>query len=334
MKKKILIVSICVLLLLGCVAHVAAVSEGFEWPFSTAKENCAHEYTAIVSVEATCTDAGEVVYSCNKCGHSTKQSQEAFGHPAVLNGKCVLCDQPVSASEGLEYESSTEGDGYVVTGIGTCTDTTVVIPEMYNGEYVVKIGVQAFKGCANIKSVVIPEYVTTIGSEAFANCKALETVTFPSDLERIDDEAFLNCVNLSGIELPEGLEHIGKSAFKYCLNIATELVIPGSVTEIGEGAFFACYHIQTLKIGSGNKPIQIAQDAFFCCIDLKTLILPERLTSVGDWSFFGCKNIEAVHFGGTEQQWQAITFGSRTKYEWDENVAADEIHYNSEGPIA
>ena len=41
-------------------------------------------------------------------------------------------------SEGLEM--TLEGDAYSVTGIGTCTDSQIVIPKAYNGKPVVSIG--------------------------------------------------------------------------------------------------------------------------------------------------------------------------------------------------
>lgn len=329
MKKKILIVSICVLLLLGCVAYVAAVSNGFEWPFSTAKEDCVHEYTAIVSKEATCTEPGVVVYSCAKCGHSVKQSQEAFGHPGVSKNKCIVCGESISESEGLEYASSP--DGYIVAGIGICTDTIVIIPTTYNGGYVVGIGEQAFKGNDKITQVVIPDTVTTISSKAFADCAKLETVELSTALKQIGDEAFINCGKLKNVTFPEGLTYIGESAFKYCINIAVDshkLVIPNSVTEIGKGAFFACYHIETLEIGLGIK--NIAEDTFFCCIDVKTLILPKTLESVGNWAFFGCMSLEDVQFGGSMAQWNAIDFGDKA---WGENegYAPETVAYKSQG---
>lgn len=325
MKKKVWIVSICLLLLLGCAAHVAALSGGFDlWPFSDAKENCAHTYIAIVSVEATCTTNGEVVYSCNKCGDTKTQSHAAFGH-TVSDGWCVLCGMQANASEGLEYRYSSELGGYIVTGIGTCTDTIIKISDTYKEKPVVMIGEKAFKGCGDIKSVEIPDTVKSIAPEAFANCKELTGVTFSSTsmLDKIDDKAFFYCVKLSNINFPESLTYIGTAAFKYCPNIATDLVIPDAVTTLGGEAFFACYHIRSLKIGTGIT--QILNDTFFCCVDLETLILPATLTSVGDWGFYDCANIKTIHFGGSQSQWSAIQFGNK--------VGLPEITptYNSQG---
>ena len=72
---------------------------------------------------------------------------------------------------------SFEGNDYVVTIIednafdGCYELTSVVIPNS-----VESIGEQAFQGCTGLKSVTIGSGVTTIGAKAFNYCNALETV--------------------------------------------------------------------------------------------------------------------------------------------------------------
>ncbi len=58
----------------------------------------------------------------------------------------------ISYSEGLEYTLKEDGT-YAVSGIGTCTDTDIVIPSMYNGEAVTAIGRYAFNGCTGLTQV-------------------------------------------------------------------------------------------------------------------------------------------------------------------------------------
>ena len=48
-------------------------------------------------------------------------------------------------SEGLTYELNSQRDGYIVTGMGTCTDTRVVIPSTYKGLPVMSIAKGAFQ---------------------------------------------------------------------------------------------------------------------------------------------------------------------------------------------
>lgn len=52
------------------------------------------------------------------------------------------------------------------------------------------VGIDSFKGCINLKEVVMEEGVEMIASYAFRNCKALETVTLPRTMESIGMGAF------------------------------------------------------------------------------------------------------------------------------------------------
>ena len=99
----------------------------------------------------------------------------------------------------MTYEINAAGTGYIVTGIGTCTDTEIVIPDMYNGLPVVEIDDWAFCYCDSLTSVVIPDSVTEIGSHAFAACYNLTSVVIPDSVTEIGAWAFNGCSNLTEI---------------------------------------------------------------------------------------------------------------------------------------
>ena len=82
---------------------------------------------------------------------------------------------PATGSLGLEYTLDADGKSYSVSGIGTCTDSDIVIPSKYNGLTVTSIGPNAFYGCT-FTSVIIGDNVTTIDGYAFAYCRSLITV--------------------------------------------------------------------------------------------------------------------------------------------------------------
>lgn len=64
------------------------------------KEECSHSYERRVTVEATCTSAGEAAYTCIHCGESYTEIIPATGHKPVT-------DQAIPA--GCETEGRTEG---------------------------------------------------------------------------------------------------------------------------------------------------------------------------------------------------------------------------------
>ena len=129
---------------------------------------------------------------------------------------CATCNSTVKTetiskiepSQGLEF-TIVYGDGSVysrdycyVSGIGTCTDTNIVIPSEYNGVTVRAIGMYAFVNCTSIKSVIIPGSVTGIREGAFKNCTSLETVTIPGGIT-FADYVFKGCSSLEKIDFKE-----------------------------------------------------------------------------------------------------------------------------------
>ena len=79
-------------------------------------------------------------------------------------------------SVGLEYRSNGDGTCYV-SGIGSCTDTDVLIPTTSpEGDTVTSIGNSAFFYCENLTSITIPVGVTSIGDGAFCACHDLTSV--------------------------------------------------------------------------------------------------------------------------------------------------------------
>ena len=136
--------------------------------------------------------------------------------------------------------------------------TSVVIPDS-----VTSIDNNAFQRCANLTSVTIPDSVTTIGEGAFSGCYNL--VTFDvnvnngkysaSDDGKIlynkDKTELIGYPSASGdIEILEGTISIEKDAFAGCDNL-TSVVIPDSVTTIGDSAFSGCSNLTDITIGNG-----------------------------------------------------------------------------------
>jgi hypothetical protein len=79
---------------------------------------------------------------------------------------------------------------------------------------------------------VVPEGIKKIGMF----CSSDSVVTLPGSVKVIEVAAFCECKNLSTIHLPDGLTTIGADAFYKCP--LRDVIVPDSVTEIGDTAFF------------------------------------------------------------------------------------------------
>ena len=85
------------------------------------------------------------------------------------------------------------------------------------------------------KEFVIPEGVIKIGDYAF-QCADLNVVVFPNGLKEIGRWAFMHCSHLVSVKLNDELAIIKENAFYGCCYIL-EITVPGTVCEIGKGAF-------------------------------------------------------------------------------------------------
>ena len=115
-------------------------------------------------------------------------------------------DDVVIGSEGLEFSWADDGT-YIVVGIGSCTDTDIIIPSHTpDGERISCIGAGAFYGCDEITSVTVPGNVTVIGEGAFAGCTGMVGLTLYEGVQIIEDYAFIGCSGLLNLTIPDSVD--------------------------------------------------------------------------------------------------------------------------------
>jgi hypothetical protein len=261
----------------------------------TAVIPAAHAFTEVVLKEATRTEEGRKSMTCTICGF---QKEEAI---------------PVIVSHGLSYSVNKDGITCTIKGLGTCTDTNIIIPHTIDGYRVVAIADAAFGQASHIVEIVIPDTVLSIGSLAFRGC-AISEIVIPDSVTEIGTNIFLECGQLERIVLGSGLTSLYTPFFQkmtlksfviacnitklenFALNEFTALesiILPETLTSIGSSAFAECKNLKEIIIPASVE--SIGGWAFQSCRSLTSVTLPEGITNVNEWLFYSCLALEDVY---------------------------------------
>ena len=250
----------------------------------------------------TCVEIGWDAYvTCSRCDYTTYKEIPATGH-SYENKVCTVCGE-LKPSDGLEY-SSIYGAYYIVSGIGTCKDTDVVISSTYNGKPVTSIGESAFIDCTNLTSITIPKSVKSIEHSAFAGCSSLTSITIPSSVTSIGAATFANCTSLTSIIIPSSVTSIGYGAFQRCTSLTNFVVDANNVNYQSidgnlyskDGKTLMNYAVRktntSFEIPTGVT--SIGEYAFSDCTSLESLIIPSSVTSIGRYAFYYCTSLSNI----------------------------------------
>ena len=170
-------------------------------------------------------------------------------------------------------------------------------PEKIKGEYHIREGVKvignrAFDKYSSLTSINIPNSVTNIGEWAFYGCKSLTNIIIPSSVVNMNGNPFLGW---------DGDLHNESKAFVYERQVLfnkdkttliayrskeKSYIIPNSVTNIGDNAFWFCESLTSINIP--NSVTNIGDYAFVGCESLTSINIPNSVTNIGRSAFQDC----------------------------------------------
>lgn len=282
---------------------------------SSTEEKHTHKFSDWeTALKPTCTADGTRVHGC-ECGYRVGETIKPLGHNMV-DDVCTNCGRSYY-STGLVYVSNGDGTCYV-GGIGSCTDTDVIIPATSpEGDTVTAIGDLAFSCCNIFTSITVPKAVTELGDYAFYGCTA-NTILFEegSQLTTIGDFAFQESTSLSNIELPETVMYIGQNSFdktkiydnkSYWVNgifyiskclikaeskISGEQTITYEILTIADGAFAGCTSLKGIKLPATTT--YVGKNAFNGCTTLTSANIPSSVTSIQEGTFNNCSKLTYI----------------------------------------
>ena len=278
----------------------------------------------IVDKEPTKTEDGLKHTECTMCG-------KLFQEVTIYAG-----------SQGLNFVLNSDGQSYSVKGIGTCTDSDVVIPRQYKGLPVTMIANYAFRECTSLTSVTIGDSVTSIGDYAFSGCASLTSVEVdpnnayyksvdgvlytkdgktllfyprgktntifitPNFVTIIADDAFSKCTSLTSVTIGDSVISIGAFAFEECHSL-TSVTIGNSVTSIDHHAFFYCSSLENVTIG--NSVTSIGYGSFSGCTSLTSINIPDSVTEISSLAFASCTSLTSINIPDSVTSIGEFAFG-------------------------
>lgn len=224
---------------------------------------------------------------------------------------------------------------------------------------VTEIGTGIFNSCFNLRTLRFTAGVKVFPAGLFRECENLETIEIPQGVEKIADHAMQGCPGLEAVHIPSSVTEIGETLFDegtsviiygasgsyaqtyarehqipfqtegetlppsetkpkidgvyytyredtdsyavtgFGADIPQEVILPSTVngkevTEIADRAFYYCLDLQSIRIPGTIK--HIGDSAFFQCVSLKDVTIEDGISTLGNYVFAYDRNLGSIEF--------------------------------------
>ena len=177
-------------------------------------------------------------------------------------------------------------------------------PSGLKGEYSIRKGVKviggwAFNFCRSLTNINIPNSVTNIGDSVFSYCSSLFNINIPSSVVNMNGNPFcdwngdLHNDSKAFIYEQQVLFNKDKTTLIAYRSKDTNYIIPNSVTNIGDHAFYNCESLTNINIP--NSVTNIEDEAFCGCESLTSINIPNSVINIGSFAFDGCNSLTSIN---------------------------------------
>ena len=169
------------------------------------------------------------------------------------------------------------------------------------------IGEFAFSCCRALTDITFPGQLGTIDRSAFSMCSRLRSVTLPESLNGLVRGVFLGCTMLKEINIGKNLSSVQNNAFSGCSSLLRVNVDPDNpflkdidgVLYSRDGKSLKYFPGGRMEIIIPDSVSEIGDEAFYENRNFDRITLPPDLTSIGDRTFYGCGELLEIDFPGT-----------------------------------